>query len=148
MTREEPKEQQAQGWLTSASNLRGEAERLKDSAPAESVAASQRCIELSAKSMFAILGAEFDKEHGIKQQDFSQLMGKVPENLEYLRFPRLLLLEQFWAKFRSVAEYGFEILGVPQGKLFGKEEAELALKHAGECHWAASQLINRILYSQ
>jgi len=147
MPKQEPKEQLAQGWLESASNLRWEAERLKDFAPAESVAASQRCIELAVKSMFAIFGVEFDKEHQIKQEDFSQLMDKVPENLEYLRFPRLLLLEQFWAKFRSVAEYGFEILGVPQGKLFGKEEAELALKHAQECHWAASQLINKILYS-
>lgn len=148
MTEKEPKVQQAQGWLESASNLRQQAERLKTYAPAESVAASQRCIELSLKSMFALLGVKFDKEHEINQEDFKQLMQAFPEDLEYESrcLPRLLLLGQFWAKFRSVAEYGFETLGVPQGKLFEKAEAELALEHAGECYRVATQLLYYDLY--
>ena len=139
---------QTQGWLESASNLRQEAERLKTYAPAESVAASQRSIELSVKSMFALLGVKFDKEHLIKQEDFKQLMQAFPEDMHYesRRLPRLLLLEHFWARFRLVAEYGFETLRVPQGELFGTAEAELALKHAIECYQFASQLLYYIKY--
>jgi HEPN domain-containing protein len=139
MDMKKTQQSQARGWLESAANLRQQAEKLKTYAPAESVAASQRCIELSLKSMFALLGVEFDKTHVIKQEDFNQLMQAFQAEGEEMRrasshLPRLLLLGQFWAKFRSVAEYGFETLGVPQGRLFKESESELALKHAGECY--------------
>jgi len=146
------KEEQAQGWLNSASSLRWEADRQKTHAPAESVAASQRSIELSLKSMFTILGVTYyerHKEHRISENVFGNLMKQFPVGLEddHSRLPRLLLLEQFWAEFRSVAHYGFETLRVPQSKLFERAEAELALRHAEECYNVASRLINKILYS-
>lgn len=146
------KEEQAQGWLRSASNLRRQADTLKSYAPAESVALSQRSIELSVKSMFTILDVTYyegRKEHKFSEKLFGNLMSQFPPDLEYdrSRLPRLLLLEQFWAEFRSVAHYGFETLRVPQGKLFETAEAELASKHAEECYNAANRLINKILYS-
>ena len=141
----------ARGWLESAANLRQQAERQKTYAPAESVAASQRCIELSLKSMFALLGVGFVKKHPIQQKDLDQLMqafqakgdeeGIIIHASRHL--PRLLLLGQFWAEIRSIAEYGFETLGVPQGRLFKESESELALKHAGECYLFAAEFFYR-----
>lgn len=76
------------------------------------------------------------------------MMERGPEDLKPLRFPRLLLLGQIWGKFRTVAEYGFETLKVPQSEIFTKTEAEFAFEHATDCYLAASQLMNKILYSE
>jgi hypothetical protein len=57
-----------------------------------------------------------------------------------LEFPKLYLYLKFWSTFYTVAKYGLEKIGVGPEKLFGKEEAELALKHADKCYYAASVL--------
>jgi len=47
----------------------------------------------------------------------------------------------FWAQFYNTAKYGLEAgYLAPAKDLFKREEAELAVKHAEECHSAASQL--------
>ena len=43
-----------------------------------------------------------------------------------------------------MAKYGLDRLGVGADKLFGREEAELALKHADACYTCASNLFNWI----
>ena len=106
----------------------------------ESISASQECIELSIKTMFLLLVAEYPKRHWFKDEEFEALFGKVPEKLQYLDFPRLFLYSKFWSGFYEIAKYGDEKLGVGPEKLLRKEEAELALRHARECWQAAERL--------
>lgn len=73
------------------------------------------------------------KEHELRDEEFQKLIKKIPEDLEYLNFPRLLLISQFWGRFYLVAKYGKEKLGIGPEKMFRQEEAELALSHAEEC---------------
>ena len=67
-------------------------------------------------------------------------MEDIPEKLKHLDFPKLYLYSKFWLSFYTVAKYGLEKIGVGPEKLFEKEEAELALKHADKCYFAANQL--------
>jgi len=66
----------------------------------------------------------------------------IPAQLKYLDLPKVYLYSKFWSQFYTVAKYGLEKLGVGADKLFEKEEAELALKHAERCEFAASQLLS------
>jgi hypothetical protein len=86
-------------------------------------------------------------EHKLQEAEYEQLISKAPESLNYVNFPRVFLFANFWAEFYIKAKYGLETLQVPPDKLFEKEEAELALKHADECYYAASQLRDKVLYS-
>ena len=47
------------------------------------------------------------------------------------------MLNKFWASFYTIAKYGNKQLEVSAAKLFQKEDAELALKHADEVYGAA-----------
>ena len=52
-------------------------------------------------------------------------------------YPRIYLLSKFWSHFYITAKYGLEKLKIGSDKLFKKEEADLALKHARECYNAS-----------
>jgi HEPN domain-containing protein len=133
----------AESFLKRARKKLGEAEEhLKQMNYPESVSSSQECIELSIKAMFLLLMAEYPKRHTFRDEEFEKLFEKVPEELRYLDFPRLFLYSKFWGGFYEAAKYGDERLGVGPERLFRKEEAELALKHAGECRLAADILLS------
>ena len=137
-----------QGYLHTAWNSKEDAKRhLETGYFSDSVRASQTCIELSAKSMYVLLEVEFKKNHKLVEAEYRQLMEKIPQSLSYVNFPRVLLFANFWAEFYTKAKYGLEKLQVPPTKLFERQEAELALKHAEECYYAGSQLRNKVLYS-
>jgi len=57
-------------------------------------------------------------------------------------FPKLYLYSEFWQKFYTIAKYGDEELGFPPERLFGMEEAKLAVEHARRCRELASRLQN------
>jgi HEPN domain-containing protein len=136
-----------QGYLETARNSREDAEQhLKAWRFSDSVRASQTCIELSVKSMYILLNVKFTPNHKLVETEYGQLVNKIPEDLSYLNFPRLLLFANFWAEFYTKAKYGLEILQVPPTKLFEKQEAELAMKHAQECYYAADQLRTRVVF--
>jgi len=138
----------AEGYLRTASHSKDDAERhLNAGHYSDSIRASQTCIELSGKSMYKLLDVEFRPDHRLQEAQYEQLMQKIPKDLNYINFPRVFLFANFWAEFYTKAKYGLETLQVPPDKLFEKGEAELALKHAGECHYAASQLRYKVLYS-
>jgi HEPN domain-containing protein len=133
--------QMAESFLKRASNKLNEARSsLENHYYAESVSASQECIELSVKAIFLLLQEEYPKRHEFKEEEFEAILKKIPEKLKYLEFPKLYLYLKFWSTFYTVAKYGLEKIGVGPEKLFGKEEAELALKHADKCYYAASVL--------
>ena len=133
---------QAQDFLERASNKQKEAKRqLEQYNYAESISASQECIELSIKAGYLILGAEFSKTHELKETEFMKIIQKIPEHLEFCNFPRLYLLSKFWSDFYLVAKYGLEHLRVGPKRLFKDKEANLALEHAGECYQANNALL-------
>jgi len=135
----------AESFLKRASNKLNEARSsLENHYYAESVSASQECIELSVKAIFLLLQEEYPKRHEFEEEEFEAILKKIPEKLKYLGFPKLYLYSKFWSTFYTVAKYGLEKIGVGPEKLFEKEEAELALKHADKCYYAASMLKNYI----
>lgn len=140
----------AEGFLHRASNKLNEArEQLEKgwSHCAESISASQECIELSAKATFLLLQDEYPKKHQFTEEEFEGILSRIPADLaHYNNFPRLYLLHQFWSHFYTLAKYGYEKLGVPAKDLFEKEEAELAVHHADRWYYAARALFNKLVY--
>jgi HEPN domain-containing protein len=124
----------------------------------ESISASQECIEFSLKAIFLMLLNKYPKEHWISKHELQEVMERISEisknkKSELLQwriniedFPKLYLYSEFWQKFYTVAKYGDEELGIPAEKLFGKEEADLALKHAEKCRNLASAIQNYLKY--
>ncbi len=118
-------------WLKRAQNKFNEAEEhLKSWRYPESISASQECIEFSMKSILILLKGEYPKRHEFKEEEFEVAMKKVPEKLKHYEYPKLFLYSQFWSYFYTISKYGYEKIGIGADKLFEKEEAELALKHA------------------
>ena len=139
----------ANSFLKRAWNKLDEAKaHLKNFHHPESISASQEVIELSIKAVFLLLTGEHPKKYEFKEEEFEAILNKVPENLKHLDFPKLYLYHRFWLNFYTTAKYGLERIGVGPEKLFEKEEAELALRHADKCKSAASQLANYTKYSR
>lgn len=137
----------AESYIKRAGNKCNEAEEsLKRFHYAESISASQECIELSLKAIFLLLESKHSKSHQFSEEEFERILEKIPEKLKYFDFHKLYLYSRFWSAFYTVAKYGLEKIGVGPEKLFEKEEAELALKHARKCITAGSQLENYLKY--
>ena len=109
---------------------------------------SQTAIELSGKAIFKIMGSEYPKDHqllygkkGIKEEVKDLLKKEFPRYFSKDEVPRVLLLTYFWHNFYTLAKYGIEELDFPPDKLFNKEDAELAIKHARECVAVADRLL-------
>lgn len=137
--------ERARSFLSRVSNKFNEAkDHFKSYHYSESISASQECIELSLKAVFLLLGEKYTKRHWFKENEFKKILKKIPDELKYLDFPKLYLYSKFWESSRPIAKYGFESLGIGADKLFGKEEAGLALKHAEKCKNAADQLENHL----
>jgi len=115
----------------------------------------QTAIELSGKAIFKIMGLDYPKDHqlllkkgtkenkikGVKEEVKDLLRKDFPKYFEREKIPRVLFLTYFWHNFYTLAKYGIEELNFPPDKLFTKEDAELALKHAKECSRVASNLL-------
>ncbi len=137
----------AESFLKRAWNKLEEAKReLNSWHYAESISASQECIELSIKATFLLLTESYPKRHEFKDEEFELLLDKIPEDLKYYNFPRLYLFHKLWSGFYTVAKYGYDKFGTGPEKLFQKDEAELAIKHADDCKRAGDALLTRIKY--
>ncbi|OYT57297.1 MAG: hypothetical protein B6U76_01375 [Desulfurococcales archaeon ex4484_217_2] len=134
-------------------------EELKRALPSCSniIANCQTTIELSAKAVFKIMGLEFPKEHQllfergekgekVKKAAKELLSKEFPKYFAYREeLPRLIFLTYFWHRFYTIAKYGIDELNIPPDKLFKKEDAELAIKHARVCiNIANNLLINKM----
>jgi HEPN domain-containing protein len=132
----------SESYLHRAQNKLVEAEEhLKKFNYSESISASQECIELSVKAIFLLFQEKYPRKHEFNEEEFEKILQMVPAQLEYLDFPKIYLYSKFWSQFYTVAKYGLEKLGVGANRLFEKEEAELAIKHARKCELAARQLL-------
>jgi HEPN domain-containing protein len=120
--------------------------QIKNMHYSESISASQECIELSIKSTFILLKGGYSKKHDISEEEFEVALKEVPENLKHLEFPKLYLYSKFWSQFYTISKYGLEKIGIGADKLFEKEEAELALKHAEKNIDAARRIVSYIRY--
>jgi len=142
-----------EGWIDKAGNqLQVAKDHLKCLYRcSEAIEAAQECVELSVKSILSLLAIEYKLKHKwdweeftdiAKQIEHRQILDKLEEQNLYhcSRLPRLLLLANLWGHFYLPAKYGFAQYLAPAQDLFEKQEAELAVEHAGECHRAASEL--------
>ena len=146
MKGKEKRAEMAGGYLRTAYSSKDDAKRhLEAGHYSDSVRASQICIELASKSMYILLNVQFKTEHKLREAEYERLISEIPEGLNYINFSRVFLFANFWAEFYTKAKYGLETLQVPPDKLFEKGEAELALKHADECYYAASKLMRRVV---
>ena len=91
----------------------------------------------------------YPQEHRIPKEEFRKVMKALEitgeeeallMGVDHEKIPRLYLYSEFWHQFYTVAKYGDEELGIPSDKLFGREEAELALTHAKQCYSLADSL--------
>ena len=117
------------------------------------IANCQTAIELSSKAVFKIMDLDFPKEHqllferGKKGEEVKKvtkelLSKEFPEHFAYKEeLPRLIFLTYFWYRFYTIAKYGISELDIPPDKLFKKEDAELAIKHAKLCVRMADNLL-------
>lgn len=101
-----------------------------------SVSSSFEAIEFAAKAAFLFLSVTYPRKHQFTDDEFAALFEHIPEQAKNFNFPRLFVFYKFWADFYTQAKYGNERLNVAAADLFGRDEAELALKHAGA--WTAA----------
>lgn len=98
-----------------------------------SIEASQHCIELSIKALYALVGLNPPKKH-----DAAVELQKIIEKLEFPdslvvlrdRLARMKWISKMWEWAHSTSVYGY--LDIPATRLFKKEDAEIAAKYADE----------------
>lgn len=148
------KRKTVEGWIDKASNhLMFAREKLKSyHFDSECVQAAQQCVELSVKAVLEFLDIEYAHAHGWTKEQLEKIAKPIRERqiLERLAqanlnvsvpLPRLLFLANFWAQFYIQSKYGLEAGYLASAKdLFEHEDAELAVRHADQCHGAASRL--------
>jgi HEPN domain-containing protein len=114
----------------------------------------QEAIELSGKAIFKIMGLDFPKEHQLLFEERKERRGEIKSEVKELLkkefpkyfaykedIPRVIFLTYFWYNFYTIAKYGMSEIDIPPDKLFLKEDAELALKHAKDCVKVADNLL-------
>jgi len=106
----------------------------------EAISSSHECMEFSIKAIFLLALGQHRKGHGFSIDVLIPVFKEMPKEKRDPKFWRLALISSFWEGFYTVAKYGYEHLGVGAEKLFGKDEGQLAMKHAGECYDAAKSL--------
>ena len=108
----------------------------------------QTAIELSGKAILKIMGLDFPRKHQLlfgKKGEINPLVKTLlqknfPKYFLYKdEIPRVIFLTYFWYNFHTLAKYGID--EIPPDKLFIKEDAELALKHAKDCIKVADNLL-------
>jgi len=141
-----------EGWLDKAStHLQTAKGHLKSCVYySEAVQACQECVELSVKAILTFLDIELPKTHGwdkerlgkiAEQVQKRRLLDKLTEHHLHIQLPRLLFLANFWDQFYLQAKYDMEAGCLASAQdLFGRDEADLAIKHADECYNAAMQI--------
>jgi HEPN domain-containing protein len=80
--------QTAESFLKRAFNKLNEARSsLENHYYAESVSASQECIELSVKAIFLLLQEEYPKRHEFKEEEFEAILKRSRRSLSIWNFP-------------------------------------------------------------
>ncbi len=112
----------------------------------------QEAIELCGKAIFKIMNLDFPKEHQLlfspRKSEVRPVVRELlkkefPKYFAYREeIPRVIFLTYFWHNLYTIAKYGLSDVDVSPDKLFSKEDAELALKHAKDCIKVANNLLS------
>lgn len=133
----------ADSWIKRANNKLDEGKRsVEHWKYAEAISSFQECIELSLRVRSLLLLDKFSKDHKFDEREFKEVLDKIPDALANQDFHKLYLYSRFWSNFYTIAKYSLENFGIGAEKLFSKEEADLAQRHAGKCYFASMQLKN------
>ncbi|MFC1958688.1 HEPN domain-containing protein [Chloroflexota bacterium] len=72
----------AESFVQRAQNKENEARAdIESRHLAESISASQECIELSMKTIFLLLTDSYPKRHDFKEEEFEPLLDRIPKEL-------------------------------------------------------------------
>lgn len=114
------------------------------SSPSTVITQCQQCIEISAKSIFKLMGYNFPTSHDIElSHDRTQnlLQADFPEHFAFRdEVPRVMFLTQFWHEFYETSKYGNEEVNLPPSDLFEDSDAEKAYQDARQCYKVANSL--------
>jgi HEPN domain-containing protein len=113
----------------------------------EAILAVQEALELNAKVIFLATIGEYPKNHIIDERKFGGQIRKVldhtPPTVDEERVVRALFVARFWGAFYTMAKYGMEGLQISPSRLFGKDEARLALAHLSEVLDSGAHLLEQ-----
>ena len=105
----------------------------------EVVRYSQECVELSLKAALRFVGIEYPKVHDVSDV-LVENADRFPEWFRRLA-GRLAFVSSYLALARGPSMYGDEARGVPPSELFGRDDAERALRDARFVFETCSRLI-------
>lgn len=114
------------------------------SSPSTVITQCQQCIEISAKSIFKLMGYNFPTSHDVQlDHDLTQslLLTDFPAHFyDESDVPRVMFLTQFWHEFYETSKYGDEISNIPPNDLFRENDAKKAYEDARQCYSVANSL--------
>jgi HEPN domain-containing protein len=128
---------QARTYLDTAKQLR---ERYEFP---EAVRAAQTCVELCLKAILKSAGIDPPHKHDVGRELLA-VQEKLPATFRE-KVPKLNFISLSMALWRDPAMYGMEGQ-LPPDKLFGKEEADLALRYAEDVYLWCSPVSYGELY--
>lgn len=102
----------------------------------ESIQMSQRCVELCLKAILRKYGVDSPRKHDVGSE-LAQISSKLPESFQ-AKLAKFRIASLTLAMWRDPSTYGLEQLG--PSKMFGREEAELALHFADEVYLFCSPI--------
>lgn len=105
------------------------------------------CIEISAKSMFKLVGKNHPFDHGISFND-NRTQGfyhEIPDGYsEKDDIIRVIFLTQFWNSFYELAKYGAPELNMRPESIFTPDDGSRAINDAHFCVNEAEELLEYV----
>ncbi|MDI6814781.1 MAG: HEPN domain-containing protein [Dehalococcoidales bacterium] len=105
----------------------------------ECIQSAQRCVELFLKAVLKKNGVEPPHKHDVGAE-LAQISDKISDSYLREKLAKLRFISLQLAMWRDPATYG--LAGqVPPDKLFGKDEADLAIRYAEEARSACASYL-------
>lgn len=105
----------------------------------ECIQSAQRCVELLLKAVLKKNGVEPPHKHEVGAE-LGQISDKILDSYLREKLPKLRFISLQLAMWRDPAMYGLADQ-VPPDKLFGKDEADLAIKYAEDTRSACASYL-------
>jgi HEPN domain-containing protein len=108
----------------------------------------QLCIELSAKSLFKLVGRDYPFSHGVEfsSHETQGFYHEIPDEFSTKDdVPRVIFLTQFWGQFYELAKYGAPQLNVRPEMIFKANDGLRAVEDAEFCIGVAEEMLEQVL---